>query len=119
MIRTGVRLLVAAVGATAVLSATPAMALTCPNGNACFWTKPALGGTYYAANPNNYSRDTFYSIHTWYPNPVLGSFHNKWTARIFISSGKPGTINLCYPPGGSGSPNEVLNWVYFGKATTC
>jgi hypothetical protein len=40
MRRTGVRLLVAAVGATAALSATPAIAATCPNGNACFWTKP-------------------------------------------------------------------------------
>jgi|HubBroStandDraft_1064217.scaffolds.fasta_scaffold539020_1 hypothetical protein len=119
MRRTGVRLLVAAFGAAAVLSATPAIAATCPNGNACFWTKPNLTGTYYAGNPNLYSRDTFYNIHTWYPNAVLGSFHNKWTSRIFISSERPGSINLCYPPTGSGSPDEALNYVYFGVEQSC
>jgi hypothetical protein len=122
MKRTGIRLLAAAVGAvgmTAALSAAPAIASTCPDGNACFWTGVNLTGTYYPANPNLYSRDTFYALHTWYPDPVLGSFHNKWVSRIFISSGRPGSINLCYPPTGSGSPDEALNWVYFGVEESC
>jgi hypothetical protein len=119
--RTGIKLLVAAIGAASALSvATPAMAATCPNGDACFWTKVSLKGDLHTANPDNYTQDRYYDITNWYPSLTkLGSFHNKWTSRIFISTGKPGSVNLCYPPGGSGSPDRLLEYVYFGKSTTC
>ena len=27
--------------------------------------------------------------------------------------------NPCYPPESTGSPNEDLNWAYFGTSNTC
>jgi hypothetical protein len=119
--RTGIKLLVAAIGAASALSvATPAMAVSCPNGDACFWTKIGLKGDLHTANPDNWTQDQYYDITNWYPYMTkLGSFHNKWSSRIFISTGKPGAVNLCFPPGGTGSPDRFLEYVYFGKSTKC
>jgi hypothetical protein len=93
----------------------------CPNGDVCFFFGKSLTGAAYEVNPSHYSERTFYSLQTWYPNNVLGSVHNKWSHRIFISRfNPPGSgANLCYPPTGSGSPEQPLAWVYFGKSDTC
>jgi hypothetical protein len=93
----------------------------CPNGDVCFFTEPGLKGSAYEVNPSHYSEDTFYSLQTWYPHNGLGSVHNKWSHRIFISRHNPPNsgANLCYPPTGSGSPDQVLAWMYFGKSDTC
>jgi hypothetical protein len=93
---------------------------TCPSGSVCFFTKVNLKGTAYEALASNYSTDTFYLLQTWYPKGVrLGSVRNFAPHRIFVSSGKPGVVNLCYGPKGHGSPDELLNYVLFGKADTC
>jgi hypothetical protein len=114
-------LLAAAVGTAAtVTAATPAFAIDCPGGVVCLFTKTSQHGTLYTLNPNGYAVDTFYPLTTWYPSHLLlGSVKNHWTARIFISNGEPGPINLCFPPGGGGSPNEDLSTMFFGTATTC
>jgi hypothetical protein len=91
---------------------------TCPAGDFCFFTKIDLKGNGYAADPALYSKQTYYSIHTWYPSANLGSVHNRWSERVFISRNNPpgSGPNLCYPPTGTGSPNEDLNWVYFATS---
>jgi hypothetical protein len=96
-------------------------AYTCPANAFCFFAKPGLKGNGYAVLPSGYSTDTFYRISAWYPNAVLGSVHNKWSHRVFISrTNPPGSgPNHCYPPGGTGSPNEDLSWAYFGTSNTC
>jgi hypothetical protein len=93
---------------------------TCPSGDVCFFTKVNLKGAAYEAHASSYSTDTFYRLSTWYPGgTVLGSIRNFAAHRVFVSSGQPGNTNLCYPPKGSGSPNELLSYVYFGKSDTC
>jgi hypothetical protein len=136
MRRTAVKLLAAAVGATAVLSAAPAMAATtaattqapsispafaCPNHDFCFWQNPGRKGAGFAFFPGNYSVHTYHRLTTWYPYALLGSVRNRWAHRIFVSRNNPPSSgpNLCYPPGGIGSPNEDLYWVYIGASNTC
>jgi hypothetical protein len=94
---------------------------TCPSGDFCFFTRPGLRGDGYAANPANYSHGTFHRISTWYPNHIVGSVHNKWAHRVFLSLHNPPSSgpNLCYPPTGTGSPDEILYWAYFGTSNTC
>ena len=117
----GKTILIGAVAAAATLTAAaPAFATDCPGGKVCLFTKTSQHGTLHTINPNNYSTDTFYQLTTWYPaNTLLGSVKNNWTARIFVSNGRPGPINLCYPPDEGGSPDQLLSTMYFGTATSC
>jgi hypothetical protein len=107
--------------ATVAVAATPAMA--CSQGDVCFYTQTGLNGSQYHANPSGYSTDTFYSLRTWYPQSHLGSVWNRWSNRIYLTDNKnPGVLggpNLCYPPNGSGSPNETINYVYFTNNPGC
>jgi hypothetical protein len=94
---------------------------TCPSNALCFFTKPGLKGNGYAVLPSGYSTGVYYRISAWYPNAVVGSIHNKWSHRVFISRYNPPASgpNHCYPPGGTGSPNEDLSWAYFATSNTC
>lgn len=94
---------------------------TCPDHRFCFFEDPGLHGNGYEFNPASYSMHVFYSIRTWYPYAILGSVHNRWSHRIFISRyNPPGSgPNHCYPPGGTGSPDQTLNWVYIASGTSC
>lgn len=93
---------------------------TCPDHRFCFFQRPGLGGNGFEFNPASYRSHLYYSIQNWYPYALLGSVHNKWSHEIWISRTRgSGGPNLCYPPGGTGSPNTDLNWVWIGTGTSC
>jgi hypothetical protein len=109
-----------AIGAAGLtIMATPAMA-SCDVNYMCFYTKVGQQGPQYDAYAPGYTTDKFYLLTTWYPSStLLGSVWNRWSNRIYVSSGTPGNTNLCYPPNGKGSPDEILYYVYFANNPTC